>query len=418
MKVRFLAAFVAISCLAACRSLDEKRASELSRVAKDWCLTIRASQVLPVYPLTEDLQVGDIFLVSTPLEDEVHALEEDGFLPLDNVIARLQPTDWQQFYNGAYSVGDDSVLPKAWQFPSPAPTAPPLTQWNVAPGAAFPSYTFQIKSGFGATLAIPIQSVPVGLSLLQTSDASGTVNISSASTYGLPITTLSPQVDAWAATNQDFLRQYAPRTMTLRRRRAKEEQNFLRVVYRVYVAGGVNVSLVANQARGGRVDAGASKSPSLFDAGPTTESVNAAANYSQVVSSLSQSVASATPGAALSIASASSRAVAMNETFPRPLVIGFLAFDRPILEDGRLGPPMPTHARVSGNSVIAGVVVKFGDDANTGRIRSWLDADPANRDKLRDWLATNAPNMTVAVLLNSDQNRQLRANAVVALAIP
>ncbi len=419
MKTRFLVALAVAFCLTACRSLDQKRAEELSRVAKDWCLTIRASQVLPVYPLTEDLQVGDIFLVSAPIEDEVHDLEQDGFLPLDNVIARLQPTGWQQFYNGAYSVADASVLPRQWQFPTPPPTAAPLTQWNVAPGAAFPSYTFQIKSGSGATLAIPIQSVPVGLSFLQTSDASGTVNISSASTYGLPITTLSPQVDSWAGANQDFLRQYAPRTMTLRRGRTREEQNYLRVVYRVYVAGGVNVSLVANQARGGRVDAGAtSSSPSLFDAGGATQSVNAAANYAQTLTSLSKSVAAATPGATISVASVSSRAVAMNEVFPRPLVIGFLAFDRPILENGLIGPPLPTHARVTGGRIIPGVVVRFGVDANTDRIRAWLAADPANREKLRIWLVANAPDITTAVLLNSDQNRQLRANAVVALAIP
>lgn len=418
MKARVLILLAAALCLS-CRSLDERRADELSRVAKDWCLTIRASQVLPAYPLTEDLQVGDIFLVSTPIEDEVHALEEDGFLPLDNVIARLQPVGWQQFYNGAYAVSDTTVLPKEWQFPTPAPSSPPLTQWSVAPGAAFPSYTFQVKAGKGATLAIPIQSVPVGLSLLATGDAYGTVNISSASTYGLPITILSPQVDSWAVANQDFLRQFAPRSVRGRRGKTEEQQNYLRVVYRVYVAGGVNVSLVANQSAGGRLDAGkTTKSPTLFDAGSTNESVNAASNYSQMLSSLSQSVASATPGAAISVASASSRAVAMNETFPRPLVIGFLAFDRPILADGHLGPPLPTHARVSGDTVHSGVVVNFGADANTTRIRSWIDADPAHREKLRDWLAASAPGVTIPVFLNSDQHRQLRANAVVALSIP
>ena len=418
MRVRTCIIFVAALWLLSCKSLEQRRAEELSHVAKDWCLTIRASQVLPAYPLTEDLQVGDIFLVSTPLEDEVKTLEREGFLPLDNVIARLQPTGWQQFYNGAYSVTDGSVLPKQWQFPTPTPTAAPFTHWSTAPGAAFPSYTFQVKAGKGATLAIPIQSVPVGLSLLQTGDAYGTVNISAASTYGLPITILAPQVDVWAGANQDFLRQYAPRTVTGKRGRAEEQHNYLRVVYRVYVAGGVNVSLVANKAAGGRLDAGASKSPTLFDAGPTNESVSAASNYSKVLSSLSESVASASPGAAISLASASSRAVAMNETFPRPLVVGFLAFDRPILPDGLLGPPLPTHARVAGGTVYAGTALTFGPDANTARIRNWIDTDAANRQKLHDWLAANAGNVTIPVLLNSDSYRQLRANAVVALAIP
>ncbi len=415
MRIRITAVLVAALCLS-CRSLEHAREQELARVAKDWCLTIRASQVLPVYPLTEDLQVGDLYLVSTPIEDEVHLLEKSGFLPLENVIARLQPTGWQQFYNGAYFVNDASVLPRQWQFPNPTPTAPPLTSWSAAPGAAFPSYTFQVKRGMGATLAIPIQAVPVGLSLLQTDDAYGTVNISNASTYGLPVGVISPQVDEWAAGNRQFLQQYAPRRVPGRNGSESIERNYLRTVYRVYVAGGVNVSLISNQARGARADAGASKPIALFDAGASTDAADAAHSYAQVMSSLSQSIASNTPGANLTLASASSRSVAMNETFPRPLVIGFLAFDRSIEEGGQLGPPLPTQARVSGRPVSAGTAI-FGADDNTAKIRGWLDRDASNRTKLREWLAANADGVGTAIFLNTEPYRQLRANAVQALAI-
>ena len=401
--------------LGACRTLNERKEDQLSRVARDWCLTIRASQVLPVYPLTEDLQVGDVFLVSTPLEDEVHELEQNGFLPLDNVIARLQPTGWQTFYNGAYGVGDTSVLPRQWQFPQPPP-ATGTTAWNTAPGAAFPTYTFQVKAGQGATLAIPIQSVPVGLSLLQTGDAYGTVNISNASTYGLPISVLAPQINAWAADNTEFLKQYGPRTTTDHRHRQKTENHYLRMVYRVYVAGGVNVSLMDNRSFGGRGDAGASKPVALFDAGDTTEAANAAKNYASMLSSLSQSVASATPGANVTIASASSRGVAMNETFPRPLVIGYLGFDLPINADGRLGPPLPTHARVTGQQVSEGTAI-YGADSNSDALRAWIDADPGNRDKLTQWLATNAAGISVTALLNGNQYNLLRAKALQDLEV-
>ncbi len=415
MRVQIAAVLAAVLCLS-CRSLDHAREEELARVAKDWCLTIRASQVMPVYPLTEDLQVGDLLLVSTPIEEEVHLLEKSGFLPMENVVARLHPTGWEQFYNGAYSVTDGSVVPRQWQFPTPAPTTPPLTAWSSAPGAAFPSYTFQVKRGAGATLAIPIQSVPVGLSLLQTNDAYGTVNISSASTYGLPVGVMSPQVDEWAVSNREFLKQYAPRRAVDAKGKETIERNYVRTVYRVYVAGGVNVSLISNAASGARADAGASKSIALFDAGSTTEAANAAQNYTQVLSSLSQSIASATPGANVTLASASSRSVAMNETFPRPLVIGFLAFDRSIEEGGVLGPPLPTLARVTGRPVSAGTVVYSADD-NSGTIRAWLDRDPANRTRLREWLTANAGGVGVAVFLNGDAYRQQRANAIQALAI-
>ncbi|HEY0372594.1 MAG TPA: hypothetical protein VGD79_11370 [Thermoanaerobaculia bacterium] len=413
MQKKWLAFGVLVLVLASCRSLDHRRDDQLSRVARDWCLTIRASQVLPVYPLTEDLQVGDVFLVSTPLSQEVAALEQDGFLPLDNVIARIQPTGWQTFYNGAYGVTDNSVVPRQWQFPA---TTPPPTAWTVAPGAAFPSYTFQVKRGAGATLAIPIQAVPVGLSLLQTGDAYGTVNITSASTYGLPITVLSPQVDAWAAENQNFLRQYTPRTVAGRRGKSELDEHYVRVVYRVYVAGGVNVSLMANESRGGRADAGASKAIALFDAGDTTNAANAAKNYQSMLTSLSQSVASATPGANVTIASASSRGVAMNETFPRPLVIGYLAFDRPIEADGRLGAPLPTEARVSGEHV-SGATAVFAEDSNADKLRAWLGDDAARREALTEWLSRNAANTSIAVFLNASQFELLRAKAVQELGV-
>jgi hypothetical protein len=415
MRIRLAALLVAVLCLS-CRSLNKDRDQQLARVAKDWCLTIRASQVLPVYPLTEDLQVGDLFLVSTPIEDEVKKLEQDGFLPLENVIARLQPTGWDQFYNGAYFVTDTTVLPRQFQFPEPPHTSAPMTAWATAPGAAFPSYTFSVKKGAGATLAIPIQAVPVGLSLLHTSDAYGTVNISNASTYGLPVTVISPQVEEWAAHNRDFLKQYAPRQGVDKKGNATVEKNYVRTVYRVYVAGGVNVSLINNSSSGARADAGVSKPIQLFDAGATADAADAAKNYASILSSLSQNIASTTPGANVTLSSASSGSVAMNETFPRPLVIGFLAFDRSIEEGGILGPPLPTQARVSGDRVYAGTTV-FTADENTTKIRTWLDADPANRQTLRTWLDANADGVGAAVFLNGDSYRQLRANAVKALGI-
>ena len=55
----------ALVTLATCGSPPER---ELEDVAKEWCLTIRASQVLPVYPLTEDLQPGDVFVVPSGIE--------------------------------------------------------------------------------------------------------------------------------------------------------------------------------------------------------------------------------------------------------------------------------------------------------------------------------------------------------------
>ena len=67
---------------------------QLARVAKDWSLSIRASQVIPVYPLTEDLQPGDVFLVQTPVEEQVKVYLAKGFLPLENLVTRLSPSGY------------------------------------------------------------------------------------------------------------------------------------------------------------------------------------------------------------------------------------------------------------------------------------------------------------------------------------
>src|SRR5512144_2363603 len=98
------------SCCAASRE------EQLASVAKDWALVIRASQVLPVYPLTEDLQPGDVFLVTTPLGQEASLYSSRGFLPLDQHLVRLQSLDFQTFYQRSYNVGTNSNTPYHWQF--------------------------------------------------------------------------------------------------------------------------------------------------------------------------------------------------------------------------------------------------------------------------------------------------------------
>jgi hypothetical protein len=58
------------------------------------------------------------------------------------------------------------------------------------------------------------------------------------------------------------------------------------------------------------------------------------------------------PGESIKVVSASSRSITVAEDFiDRPLVIGYLGFDYAILDDGVLGPPIPTHAVVEKQAV-------------------------------------------------------------------
>src|SRR5439155_23660654 len=94
-KIRFLGALTLTLVLSGCCTSKER---QLQQVAKDWCLTIRASQVIPVYPLTEDLLPRDVFLASAEIQKEQAEFEKHGFLPLAQLIVRLHPEGVEDFY--------------------------------------------------------------------------------------------------------------------------------------------------------------------------------------------------------------------------------------------------------------------------------------------------------------------------------
>ncbi|HLL89401.1 MAG TPA: hypothetical protein VK324_08865, partial [Tepidisphaeraceae bacterium] len=63
----------------------------MTGVAKAWNKTIRASQVIPIYPLQEDVRVGDLYVVQHPIEDEPQSWGAVGYLPLTKFVGRLHP---------------------------------------------------------------------------------------------------------------------------------------------------------------------------------------------------------------------------------------------------------------------------------------------------------------------------------------
>lgn len=305
------------------------RNHQLEQVAKDWALVIRASQVIPVYPLTEDMQPGDVLLVSTPLEEQVALYEQKGFLPLDQHLVRLYPSEYAQFYNRRYGVTDGAIPPASWQVLD----ATGKHQWALAPRAAFPTYRFSVSSGSGLNLAIPIQGVPLALSLMHAGSANGTVTIGDTFTYGLDQVHLVSLVRAWADRHQALLRHYAPRT---------GREHFLRVISRVYLTGQVSVTVNNEDVAAGHAQGGADQTVDL----PAGDSRPAIPDRS-ALERINQILAGELPGGRIRLTSASSRSVTLSETFPRPLIIGYVGFDLPIQDRGRLGPAISTRAQLT-----------------------------------------------------------------------
>ena len=311
------------------------RNQQIEKVAKDWSLVIRASQVIPVYPLTEDLQPGDVLLVNIPIEDQVAIYKEKGFLPLDQHVVRLYSSDFQKFYNSRYGIIDGTIPPAQWQLIDPAGKH----HWSQAPRAAFPTYQFSVSTGSGLNLAIPIQGVPLALGLMHAGKASGTVTIADAFTYGLDQVHMVSLVRTWADENRALLRQYSPQN---------GRRQFLRVISRVYSTGQVSVTVNNDEALSAEASGGADRPVDVL--GLTKG--NAEKNYSEALDILNKVISNELPGGKVKIAAASSRSVTLSETFPRPLVIGYVGFDLPIMEGGRLGSPISTLAQLNAERTI------------------------------------------------------------------
>jgi len=324
--------------------------------ARDWCMTIRASQVVPVYPLTEDVQPGDVFAVQTPLSRQHEIFEARGFLALDQHVVRLPTTHSAESMEPGKAPGNAAAtrtLPydsfyrhgywtQAWTAAVPRPG------WGdadavKAPRAAFPSYTFDVHRGQGLRLAIPVSGVPLGLGLMRAQRATGTVTLRDAYTYGMDIETLYKELRAWWASDPEIRRTLAAVS------KQSSAEVYLRAVNRVYMVRGVTVSIQNLDSRGAGLDAGTTAELDLLH--QAIESPNEAAaavqSYEAVRRVLSSLNTVSGSGGSLHIAHASSHLVTMNETFDRPLVIGYLGFDVRVESDGSLSVPVPSFALLS-----------------------------------------------------------------------
>ncbi|HEV8646614.1 MAG TPA: hypothetical protein VGR01_13710 [Burkholderiales bacterium] len=402
---------LAVGMLCGCAT-QKMSGDQLARVAKDWSLSIRASQVIPVYPLTEDLQPGDVFLVQTPVEDQVKVYLAKGFLPLENLVTRLSPAGYARFYRGWPHVADgDKAPPRPWQFPK---DESPDSDFSRAPLAAFPTYNFSVSRSGGLNVAIPVQSVPVGLNLLDSASANGTITLKDAFTYALPARTMFDAIHQWCRDNADYLSQYEPAESTTDGKHAANKF-YLRVINRVYLVKTVDVSLFSNRGFGVGGSAGVPQPVQLLNIANATEAAKQFAAVNDILSDATSPAprdAGAPAGAGapqppavggtVKLAMATSRSVSLVETFRRPLVIGYLASDYAIGANGKCAAPVPTLSLLEGHSPAAGKTIEYlGCDENCARIRPWIKQG-TNQQKLETWLEKKGGEIAIADFLTGD----------------
>jgi len=521
----------------------------LERVARDWCLTIRASQVIPVYPLDEDIKPGDIYIAKTPASEAQTLWKKRGFLAIDQRFARLHPAGYGAYYRTAYHIGPDAVPPHHWQFPPPgagnsaetgardneeADTAKipkntsgvfEKTDWQSAPRAGFPSYSFDIKRGESLSGALPVQGVPVIMSALGARSVTGTVTITNAFTYGIDEVSLRKEWEMWAsrADIKSQLRDYAPIGNG-------PVRCYLRIVTRVYLARTMNVSMVNQDNSAWKTSVGAPRDDisSFGPAGSAAGNLNDPQNLDTVLSKLPRhrlNDGSATPseekkttteektttteekkttgaqgavgdpaepalpaapepkpeatpatpapkksdlekrvarrekemnlkekladiedreaalvkrqstlqrnreqeefdmevfrrsltragmkdrfggwvvpGATLQVASATKNSISMNETFDRPLVIGYHAMDVPIYAGGEIGTPVSTYLALEGRTPWKlwarereTLVTTYENSQPARAMTAWLKKNPQGNKKIfLDWVGERSPQL-------------------------
>ena len=195
MRLYPYCAVAVILLLQACHHNVQEQ--QLTRVARDWSQIIRASQIIPVYPLHEDLLPGDVFLVQTTVDNQQNLYRKKGFLPLDPPIARIRPSGYADFY------GDfKRICPVPASASTPAEVDVATLLYNPAalerlPNVAFPSYSFEIDSSSSFGAALPLQALTVGLDLTRSRKARASVAIREAYTFGVDIQSLLRDVRAW-----------------------------------------------------------------------------------------------------------------------------------------------------------------------------------------------------------------------------
>lgn len=359
--------------------------TQLQSVAKDWSAVVRASQVVPVYPLRQDLEPGYAFLVTSTTHEQAKRLREDGFLPIDNELYRF---DFSKEFEGLQESSRRFDTQHDWNQGRDANQK--STQVFTSAPVGFPSYSFAVAGDGGARLALPIKGVPLALAALGAEDATGTVLLEKTKTYGVSTLDAIQAVSAALGVTPEDLKaaennltkqkngseaQAKAQSEVQRLQRAQKLQKylrtlhrqhmapsgsddslrtrvFLRVVYRVFTVGKVSVNLTATTTGG--VGAGTGSPPNITPLeapnanAPTgdeqqSEAVVLSSKNLGEVTADSLRISTGAESVKVFLArSASRRTVVFEDEFDTPLVIGYHGLDFPILSGGVLGAPVAT----------------------------------------------------------------------------
>ena len=353
--------------------------AQYEKPAKEWCLAMRANQVVPVYPLTQDIRPGDVFLVQRTIGDQTEEYKQRGFLSLDDSRKRLplpQDAFTLQYFTGYFN---GEFTPQDYPVRTPANTSAQTGRVGTvstaltatpAPRAAFPTYTFSVKRGEGLSLGVPISGIPVALNFMNAGEATGVVVLADASTYQADHDILMQELEQWTrkpevATELKSACEYM-----------KQEYVYLRVVKRVYMVGAVDVKLENKE----RTQAGGQFGLAQQSTDPNISVATFEQNLekqSALIGVLNSLANASKIGGAVSFNLATERSVGLSESFDRPLVVGYLGMDVPYFRTGDLGAPIPTFEVLEGMEIRSPVKFERDELLTLTRVLRASSQDPA-----------------------------------------
>jgi len=285
----------------------------------------------------------------------------------EQLLVRLHPEGYHRFYLKSHGTRGRDDIPHHWKFPKGAfgsayepkegdkPSDNPPNKWHFGPIAAFPSYGFDIQQGQSFSLSIPVKGVPVAMSILGAQAAKCSLTIKDAHTYAIDTLQIEKQVRDWAADNRGFLRSFRPKEadkwciFTTR----PKEQYYVRIVTRVYLAREFNVSVSTVDSGGLGLTAGLKMPADMAQPQANADGkYDTSKIYKDTLDTINSNLKAAPDptgkpagpnfGASLRVVAASSRYVSLDEKLPRPVAVGYLAIDLPIMADGVLGRRVST----------------------------------------------------------------------------
>lgn len=252
---RTLAVLVCVVSATGCGSSHRAHAHE--SVARQWYLALRSQQVIPAYPISSDVAVGDV-LLSDPTEQwfrESVAFNLDGFMSISQRVGNI------------------------------AETTPDGTIDTSEGVAAFPAISFSADRSTSVSAGLPLESVSIGLTHLDSRQATVSVVLTDVQTEGVDLARVPILAFDWWDEKQHQMRGIE--------NRFEITTHPLRIVTRVFKAREVSVSITSESSRSG---------------GLHVEAMDRASGSVEVVAKTANSIT-------------------MRETFEVPLVIGYHAVD-------------------------------------------------------------------------------------------